>query len=442
MWVNSQKIESSVTIAANLDATNFNCQLIQPVIKWAKANPEAKVYLWYDSAHTTKQAIEDSKSILDEALRREEISNAELKDVREIPCVMNNLDTFTQAIPIYFRVDLLKLIILLDSIEREGFDSAVFSDLEVGDMRPTGGRMNKHELFNQNVCNDFERIGFIAGSNIRDSKSCPENQFLQLYRNPCALDVIRHTINICLSVAINALTKFDVNDQFLGASSLSSSVYSAMFSLTEDLFRAIDTKSKMAEPILIDPHTGSIKHDGIFLSLRENFIPLRDMTLEVRHGRFHGPSRQCIKQPPANGESYACSLLPYQTQVVCTILGLSDGKEHIVKRKISKKDVDSSNLPAIGIFARPASFSDTKHEIITLLNNSKLQGGAYPGVVTAISRKENGAAIMKVLQNFSKGCKDVNLSNRLEICMMHLEKKFPDLARDKGAREDLGGNRM
>jgi hypothetical protein len=68
-------------------------------------------------------------------------------DVRQISVVRDNPDVFSSQIPVYYRVDMLKVIVLIYSIENEGCDAAIFSDLEVGEQRPKKDRMDKSELF-------------------------------------------------------------------------------------------------------------------------------------------------------------------------------------------------------------------------------------------------------------------------------------------------------
>ncbi len=206
MWINSKK-SSGLTIASNKDAGSFGREIIQPVIKWAKANPEAKVYLWYDSMHTTGEAVTNSREILERALAENGVSNAELRDIREIPGVKNNPDIFTPMIPIYFRVDILKLLIILDSVERDKCDAAVFSDLEVGDKRPSRDRMSKQELFNSEVCDFFRTTGLVMGED--EFKGKTENQFIQLYRNPHMLDALRLNINTNFNRVMRYLARHD-----------------------------------------------------------------------------------------------------------------------------------------------------------------------------------------------------------------------------------------
>lgn len=68
MWINAETNKDSTFIANGKTESTFKSDIIRPVIEWAKANPEAKIYLWYDSAHTTKTAITKTNDLLKDQL--------------------------------------------------------------------------------------------------------------------------------------------------------------------------------------------------------------------------------------------------------------------------------------------------------------------------------------------------------------------------------------
>ena len=89
------------------------------------------------------------------------------------------IDNGEHQLPVYFRVDLFKPIIIVNSIEAEGNDAAIFTDLEVGDLRPNKDRMDKAELFSPEIMEKLGRYGML----LHDCGYRAENQFLQLVRN-------------------------------------------------------------------------------------------------------------------------------------------------------------------------------------------------------------------------------------------------------------------
>jgi hypothetical protein len=206
MWINKKLIAERIYINDAKTESELSEQLLVPALKWAKANPSATVNLWYDSVHTSQESLKRTQEVLASLMAKEyKDSIVHLRDVREIPIVKDNPDAFSDYLPVYFRVDLLKAIIVVDAIERLGDDSAIFSDLEVGDWRTNKDRMSKEELFSplNEDSSRFAKAGLILNKEI----SRNENQFIQLYNNPAMIFAIQHAvINVNLTRAISALS--------------------------------------------------------------------------------------------------------------------------------------------------------------------------------------------------------------------------------------------
>lgn len=52
-------------ISSAKDKDSLHRNLLTPVIKWAVANKDTEVNLWYDSVHTSVEAIYETKKELD-----------------------------------------------------------------------------------------------------------------------------------------------------------------------------------------------------------------------------------------------------------------------------------------------------------------------------------------------------------------------------------------
>jgi hypothetical protein len=229
MWIMKQKNEKLPYISTHEDSESFATKVLGPAIKWARANPEAFVNIWYDSQLITDQALNNSQSALQELLIRTGIKNVILSDIRILPAVRENPDIFTPQVPIYFRVDLLKLILLVHSIEVEENDVAIFSDLEVGDVRRAKDRMNYQELFNRATIKNLLDVGFV----INGSWGTQENQFLYLYKKPVMVDTIRLIINSSMARAVHFLNQAKEN-----LSNITQAVYSTMMNDIMPFYRA------------------------------------------------------------------------------------------------------------------------------------------------------------------------------------------------------------
>lgn len=237
MWINKSLMEDQTYINHSKTTNELKEQLLEPALKWAKANLQATITIWYDGLYTTQEAVKRTQDVL-HSLQTQELSNTAilLKDIRSIPVVKDNPDVFSDSLPVYFRIDLLKVIIIVDAIEREFNDAAIFSDLEVGDCRPNKDRMNKDELFSAIPFTEDSARLVTAGLILNNDSGYNENQFIQLYNNPVMIFAIKHAvINVNLKRAITALNFKHKEDWMLEDSirALSRCVFS---STQEDVF--------------------------------------------------------------------------------------------------------------------------------------------------------------------------------------------------------------
>jgi hypothetical protein len=202
MWINRTLIKEQTYINNANNSEELKEKLLRPALEWKKANPDADVNIWYDSKYTTHKALERTIDVLISNCMEYSNIAINFRDVREIPIVMDNSDAFSHQLPIYFRVDLLKAIIVVDEIERGKKDASIFSDLEVGDKRPNQDRMDKKELFGS----DETLANYIKDGLIVNIATLRENQFLQLMNNKEMIHAIKHVIiNANLMRAVTAL---------------------------------------------------------------------------------------------------------------------------------------------------------------------------------------------------------------------------------------------
>lgn len=196
MWINTQD-SNGVYICDEKNKEGMNYELKQ-LKKWCTANPEAQINFWYDSVHTTLQAVENTKNLL---LTEYSSSNNKinLRDIREIPFVQWNSDLFQSTVPVYFRIDFLKLIICVHCMESDRHHSSIFSDFSIGDK--VEKVLSKNELYNEEMLNKLEQFGMLVGQD--GGKT--ENQFLQMMSSPSLLISVKHAINCCLLMIVNTL---------------------------------------------------------------------------------------------------------------------------------------------------------------------------------------------------------------------------------------------
>jgi hypothetical protein len=132
MWINKQKKEEQKTLAPEA----INKDLIRHIARWAQVNPKAKqVNLWYDSAMETPQAIENTKKeIIAESAYNPKTPAIILKDIRDLPEVKEHPEVFSDKIPVFFRVDLLRAIATHDTLSNTADKKTtafVYADLDL-----------------------------------------------------------------------------------------------------------------------------------------------------------------------------------------------------------------------------------------------------------------------------------------------------------------------
>lgn len=344
MWINKTLDLTQKFINPARDEHDLVQNLIEPVLKWAEANPSAHICLWFDSKLTPDAAVQATAHILHIQMSARQIKNIDLCDIRKIKIVSQNPDCFSDQVPIYFRIDMLKVIIIVDSIVQEHMDAAIFSDMEVGDLRPQKTRMTKAELFNSNSMQLLKKQGLLL--NAGSSGSLLENQFLQLIKDDRMINAIKCAIvNVNLLRAVNALNSRDPSQ----IEALDRSVF---LSTRDDVYlyyygTAPGEQIKVNSYILFNGEKSSpwINYDpvahgyspfGLYLNHRGDafqpdphhkgaLVPRRDLLkfsihvqdaqaacvgreVQVRSGRDHITKFKGVVRPPSSGDEFSCVL--------------------------------------------------------------------------------------------------------------------------------------
>lgn len=273
MWINSALDASSHYIVQNADKDAVINKILTPVIKWKKANPEAEINLWYDGHFTSIEALQNTKTLMDTLLNTSEqnilFKDIQFRDIREISAVKNNPDVFSSNFPFYFLVDLLKLIVCLHCVESLSNESAVFSDLEIGDKRENKDRMSKEELFNEDVMERLNNIGVLNGPS-------HENQFFQVLNKPETITALKHIINANLYRAVTALNYKSASDRKYAMESLSVLVFN---SARYDLFHYLLYKIKVKPQLVGEDGVEEIDYNP----LKHGYIPFANFYNRIKN---------------------------------------------------------------------------------------------------------------------------------------------------------------
>ncbi len=228
LWLNKKLNENLPYIDNSKSEDELLSKLFDRSKQWKDLNPEAEVVVWYDSDFVTEHAIKNTQEVFDR--KKAEGYNIVLKDIRELDLVKANPDAFSSNVPVYFRIDILKLIICVNSIVKDSKEAAIFADLELCESKVYVGKdakaeaeemgdnpeltkreqagkppkMTKEELFDDKTMKKLQSFSFLTGGG-----NAGENQFVQLMRNEDTIKAIVTYINIELSRLISALNMND-----------------------------------------------------------------------------------------------------------------------------------------------------------------------------------------------------------------------------------------
>lgn len=108
------------------DAAEAYEKFLNPAFSWAKLNPKTIIQVWYDSEMTTPQAIDETRKLIEA-----KSSQIVLRDLRTLAKVREHEAAFSAEVPVYFRADLLRLIVSINDIEEERVKYSVYADFDV-----------------------------------------------------------------------------------------------------------------------------------------------------------------------------------------------------------------------------------------------------------------------------------------------------------------------
>lgn len=169
MWINHKVNAAQVTIFPDGQSQQY----VKKVLGWARKNPVCEINLWFDGALVSSQAVSNTRlEILNQAKQiGVDASKVTLRDVRDLRIVQENLEAFDWELPVYFRVDLLRVIALYDLIVRSKESWAVYADL---DLSPR----NKKQIFDRSTVANLNKYGFVMG---KENKGMKFENWFQIF---------------------------------------------------------------------------------------------------------------------------------------------------------------------------------------------------------------------------------------------------------------------
>lgn len=206
MWINKAINPENKYIFPEVERNGK--QIITQVRQWAELNPDVKLHFWYDSNFTTPEQIHNTEAIinmLEEYNKSINRRNAKivLKDLREFfNTFTGNKLIFSSGIPLYFRLDLLRLMVSLDEVRH--CQQSCYSFYSDVDVTPT----NLESLMTEATKVNLSEIGLAFKSDIGGHF---ENSFHVLSnQQPLMLKALEEAgIKSAINVATTFLAKKD-----------------------------------------------------------------------------------------------------------------------------------------------------------------------------------------------------------------------------------------
>lgn len=215
MWINKSWNRDAEYLFVNEKQTNT---VMECAAKWQAKNPQGTVNVWYDDSYSTEKTKERALEQLRMLKEKDpKLQSMNIVPLSKIPFIKENPDLFSHQMPLYFRIDLLKLMICTHEASQSTNHSAIFTD--ISSIKPA----KKERLFNSTDLKTLDKHGVLTNA--------LENQFIQVKGDKRTLAVLKHVININALRAITLLksNRTDINREM---PTLYNSVF---FSTIEDI---------------------------------------------------------------------------------------------------------------------------------------------------------------------------------------------------------------
>ena len=150
MWLNSKPQPDQPYICPGTNS-EVKAKLLDGAIAWSTVNPRAAINIWFGRMNTSTDAAQNTMDLIKRTPGTELIR---LRDICELALVAENPRVFSSELPVYFRVDLARAILLHDLVKNDESTYAVYGDL---DMQP----MSEAALFDEETVGNLKTIGLV-----------------------------------------------------------------------------------------------------------------------------------------------------------------------------------------------------------------------------------------------------------------------------------------
>lgn len=155
MWINKTLKEEQKGIHPENDI------FIETIINWAKGNQRSVVNVWFDGELTSKESVDYTQSLLNKR-GNHSMARIVLRDIRSLQLVQENSDVFSDPrMPVYFRADLARALVLDAMLQEKPNQYSIYSDLDIKSLA-------KNRLFDKTTLDNLKRYGLVMAAHKKD----------------------------------------------------------------------------------------------------------------------------------------------------------------------------------------------------------------------------------------------------------------------------------
>jgi len=184
MWINSKLKEDQELVCP----ASKPC--LEQMLEWAKDNPHAEVNFWFDSETTSASQLKKTRTAIERASHiisiDQDVAPVNFRDIRDLPNMKDLLGVYSDSrIPVYFRADLARAIVLHDLASEGSCDNIVYADIDIPSL-------TQRKLFDSETRKNLDGYGIVMA---RFSYNSFENGF-QIVRSKHTpvLQAMKHVI--------------------------------------------------------------------------------------------------------------------------------------------------------------------------------------------------------------------------------------------------------
>jgi hypothetical protein len=209
-WINKELDLNQNYIFPSQDETELTNTHLKTILDWATKNPyNTIIQVWYDGSLITQDAVDNTQKLINKSISDSSlVAPIIFRDVRSLPFVEQNPHIFESKLDVYFRADLLRLIVSLHDILVEDISYSMYADL---DMPP----ITYEEIYDEETLETLENFGIILTKDLSAGIHGFENNFhIISHHNNNILEAIQFVvIDVNVERAKNLLRKSVSLDQ-------------------------------------------------------------------------------------------------------------------------------------------------------------------------------------------------------------------------------------